>query len=170
MLSRPVPYRPPPATDLCFSMLLYYKTQVISQRIGQKNQHTESSSCGSAASQQTTEGLDDLIRPKKLSNPVSESSSRRSLHRELLVSHRWGLLPEEKPELKRVLEQRRLEQCREREQALHPPSDLEQELHKRRQRLLEYEQEELRRREHLQNMPEFVRVRDNLRHITIAGY
>ncbi|XP_052425878.1 protein FAM107B isoform X2 [Carassius gibelio] len=117
-------------------MLLYYKTQVVSQRMGQKNQKTESSSCASTASQQTTEGQDDLIRPRKLFNPVLESSSRRALHRELLVSHRWGLLPEEKPELKRVLEQRRLEQHREREQASHPPSDLEQELHKRRQRLL----------------------------------
>uniref|UniRef100_A0A673KGH9 Si:ch211-160o17.6 n=1 Tax=Sinocyclocheilus rhinocerous TaxID=307959 RepID=A0A673KGH9_9TELE len=85
---------------------------------------------------QATEGQDDLIRPKKLFNPVLESSSRRGLHRELLVSHRWGLLPEKKPELKRVLDQRRLEQHREREQASHPPSDLEQELHKRRQRLL----------------------------------
>ncbi|XP_059393657.1 protein FAM107B isoform X2 [Carassius carassius] len=151
-------------------MLLYYKTQVVSQRMGQKNQKTESSSCASTASQQTTEGQDDLIRPKKLFNPVLESSSRRALHRELLVSHRWGLLPEEKPDLKRVLEQRRLEQHREREQASHPPSDFEQELHKRRQRLLAYEQEELRHREDLQNMPEFVRVRDNLRHITITGY
>uniref|UniRef100_A0A673K5T0 Si:ch211-160o17.6 n=1 Tax=Sinocyclocheilus rhinocerous TaxID=307959 RepID=A0A673K5T0_9TELE len=97
---------------------------------------------------------DDLIRPKKLFNPVLESSSRRGLHRELLVSLKTvcrGLLPEKKPELKRVLDQRRLEQHREREQASHPPSDLEQELHKRRQRLLAVQD--------LQNMPEFVRVR-----------
>uniref|UniRef100_A0A672NRY3 Protein FAM107B-like n=1 Tax=Sinocyclocheilus grahami TaxID=75366 RepID=A0A672NRY3_SINGR len=131
---------------------------------------SESSSGASTASQQASEGQDDLIRPKKLFNPVLESSSRRGLHRELLVSLKTvcrGLLPEEKPELKRVLEQRRLEQHREREQASHLPSDLEQELHKRSQRLL---QEELRRREDLQNMPEFVRVRENLRHITVTGY
>ncbi|ROJ48042.1 Protein FAM107B [Anabarilius grahami] len=213
-------------------------------------QNTESSSCETAASQQTTEGQDDLILPKKLSNPVLECSCRRRLHRELLVSHRCGLLPVEKPELKRVLEQRRLEQHREREQASQPPSDLEQELHKRRQKLmavrvhwctrgrqfnqrrplllcrdeerisvihftvsghedlsefdkgqivmarrlgqsitktaalvgcsrtltgsvilsLQYEQEELRHRENIRNMPEFVRVRENLRHITITGY
>ncbi|XP_048029642.1 protein FAM107B [Megalobrama amblycephala] len=135
-----------------------------------KNQKTESSSCETAASQQTTEGQDDLIRPKKLSNPVLECSCRRRLHRELLVSHRCGLLPEEKPELKRVLEQRRLEQHREREQASQPPSDLEQELHKRRQKLVAYEQEELRHRENIRNIPEFVRVRENLRHVTITGY
>ncbi|KAK2873991.1 hypothetical protein Q8A67_021144 [Cirrhinus molitorella] len=138
--------------------------------MGHKNPKTERSSCPTSASQQSTEDQDDLIRPKKLSNPVLESSGRRRLHRELLVSHRWGLLPEEKPELKRVLEQRRLEQHREREQASQPPSDLEQELHKRRQKLLAYEQEELRRTQELQNTPEFVRVRDNLRHIAITGY
>lgn len=47
-----------------------------------------------------------------------------------------GLLPTEKCELQRVMEQRRLEQQREREQALRPLTDLEQELSKRRQRLL----------------------------------
>ncbi|XP_051532423.1 protein FAM107B isoform X2 [Myxocyprinus asiaticus] len=135
-----------------------------------ENHKTESSSCGTSVSQKTTEGQDDLIRPKKLPNPILESHSHRGLHRELLVSHRWGLLPEEKPELQRVLEQRRLEQYREREQALKPPSDLEQELRKRRQKLMAYEQDELRRKEDLEKMPEFVRVRDNLRHITISGY
>uniref|UniRef100_A0AAR2J2E8 Uncharacterized protein n=1 Tax=Pygocentrus nattereri TaxID=42514 RepID=A0AAR2J2E8_PYGNA len=79
---------------------------------------------------------DDLIQPKKPSNPILESPSHRGLHRELLVSHRWGLLPGEKSELQRVMEQRRLEQHREREQALRPLTDLEQELRKRRQRLL----------------------------------
>ena len=44
---------------------------------------------------------------------------------------------EEKPELKRVLEQRRLEQHREQELALRPPSDLETELRKRQQRMQE---------------------------------
>ncbi|XP_051529042.1 uncharacterized protein LOC127426333 isoform X2 [Myxocyprinus asiaticus] len=80
-----------------------------------------------------------------------------------------GLLPEEKPELQRFLEQRRLEQHREREQALKPLSDLEQELCKRRQKLMAYEQEELRRREDLEKMPELVRMRNNLRHISISG-
>lgn len=46
-----------------------------------------------------------------------------------------GLLPEEKPELKRVLEQRRLDQHRQ--ESLQPPSDLEQELRKRRHKLMQ---------------------------------
>ncbi|XP_056324788.1 protein FAM107B [Danio aesculapii] len=132
-----------------------------------KNQRKESSS---SASHPTNEDQDSLIRPKKLSNPVLESCSRRGLHRELIVSHRCGLLPERKPELKHVLEQRRLEKHRDREQASQPPSDLEKELSKRRQILQAYEQEELRRREDLRNMPEFVRVRENLRHISITGF
>lgn len=51
-------------------------------------------------------------------------------------SHR-GLLLEEKPELKRVLEQRRLELHREEEMAQRRPSDLETELRKRQQKLKE---------------------------------
>lgn len=47
-----------------------------------------------------------------------------------------GLL-EEKPELQRVLQQRRLDLHREEELALRPPSDLEQELRKRQQKLQE---------------------------------
>ncbi|KAF5895894.1 protein FAM [Clarias magur] len=108
---------------------------------------------------------DHLIRPKKLPNPVQESTSHRVLHRELRVCHRWGLLPAEKCELQRVMEQRRLEQQRESEQALNPLTDLEQQLSKRRQRLLTYELEEQKRQEDLQNVPEFVRVKDNLRRI-----
>ncbi|KAF6724711.1 Protein FAM107B [Oryzias melastigma] len=74
-----------------------------------------------------------------------------------------GLLLEEKPELKRVLEQRRLERHKEEEMARQRPSDLEMELRKRQQKLQEYEQEEIRQRENQQKIPEFVRVRDNLR-------
>lgn len=48
-----------------------------------------------------------------------------------------GLLLEEKPELQRVLQQRRLDLHREQELALQPPSDLEQELRKRQQKLQE---------------------------------
>lgn len=48
-----------------------------------------------------------------------------------------GLLLEEKPELKRVLEQRRLELHREEEMAQRRPSDLETELRKRQQKLEE---------------------------------
>lgn len=48
-----------------------------------------------------------------------------------------GLLLEEKPELKRVLEQRRLELHKEEEMARRRPSDLETELRKRQQKLQE---------------------------------
>ncbi|RVE70428.1 hypothetical protein OJAV_G00064850 [Oryzias javanicus] len=100
---------------------------------------------------------------RKLSGSSAEAPSYQNLHKELLLSHKRGLLLEEKPELKRVLEQRRLERHKEEEMARQRPSDLEMELRKRQQKLQEYEQEEIRQRENQQKIPEFVRVRDNLR-------
>uniref|UniRef100_A0A3Q3W1P4 Uncharacterized protein n=1 Tax=Mola mola TaxID=94237 RepID=A0A3Q3W1P4_MOLML len=85
--------------------------------------------------------------------------SYQNLHRELLLSHKRGLLLEEKPELKRVLEQRRLELHKEEELAQRRPSDLEMELRKRQLKL----EEAIRQQENQQKIPEFVRVKDNLR-------
>ncbi|XP_056154913.1 protein FAM107B [Lampris incognitus] len=111
----------------------------------------------------TDNGGDDGVQPRKLNGSTVETPSHQDLHKELLLSHKRGLLLEEKPELKRVLEQRRLDLHREEELALRRPSDLETELRKRQQKLEEYEQEEIRRREDQEKIPEFVRVRDNLR-------
>ncbi|KAL7837251.1 hypothetical protein SRHO_G00269620 [Serrasalmus rhombeus] len=147
---------------------MHYK-KVISPSMIHRNPTAENSNSETVTHQQMMNSQDDLIQPKKPSNPILECPSHRGLHRELLVSHRWGLLPGEKSELQRVMEQRRLEQHREREQALRPLTDLEQELRKRRQRLLAYELEEQKRQEELRNMPEFVRVRDNLRHVGVLG-
>ncbi|XP_029362954.1 protein FAM107B [Echeneis naucrates] len=108
-------------------------------------------------------GSDDIVQPRKLNGSSADTPSYQNLHRELLLSHKRGLLLEEKPELKRVLEQRRLELHKEEEMARRGPSDLETELRKRQQKLQEYEQEEIRRRESQQKIPEFVRVKDNLR-------
>ncbi|KAM6924601.1 protein FAM107B [Xenentodon cancila] len=105
----------------------------------------------------------EITQPRKLNGSSAEIPSYQNLHRELLLSHKRGLLLEEKPELKRVLEQRRLELHKEEEMARQQPSDLETELRKRQQKLQEYEQEEIRQRENQQKIPEFVRVRDNLR-------
>ncbi|XP_036388646.1 protein FAM107B [Megalops cyprinoides] len=104
----------------------------------------------------------------KLTNHIVETPSH-DLPRELLLSHKRVLQAGEKPELQRVLEQRRLEQHREQEQALQPPSDLQQELRKRQLKLLEYEREEIKRREDQENIPEFVRVKEKLRHIQATG-
>ncbi|XP_042348126.1 protein FAM107B [Plectropomus leopardus] len=106
---------------------------------------------------------DELAQPKRLNGSSVELPSYQNLHRELLLSHKRGLLLEEKPELKRVLEQRRLELHKGEEMARQRPSDLETELRKRQQKLQEYEQEEIRRQENQQKIPEFVRVKDNLR-------
>ncbi|KTG46523.1 hypothetical protein cypCar_00022881, partial [Cyprinus carpio] len=113
-----------------------------------------------------------LLSPSKaqtveMSSP-SECPSHQNLHKELLLGHKRGLLLEEKPELQRVLQQRRLDLHREQELALRPPSDLEQELRKRQQKLQEYEMEEQSRIEDEKNVPEFVRVKENLRCIQLT--
>ncbi|XP_029907518.1 protein FAM107B [Myripristis murdjan] len=111
---------------------------------------------------------DDLIKPKKLPNPVLESHQHRALHRELLFCCRRGLLPRQKPELLNVLEHRQRQQQKQRERALRTPSDLELKLRKRQQKIQVYELEELKRNEKLRNQPEFVRVRGSLKHIQIV--
>ncbi|XP_066559536.1 protein FAM107B isoform X2 [Amia ocellicauda] len=134
------------------------------KKTGFRNMRRENYVCRSSACL-TIESKADLIQPRKITNPILESPNHQDLHRELLLSHRRGLLPEEKPELQRVLEQRRLEQ----ERAITPPSDLETELRKRQQKLQEYEREEMKRKEDQENIPEFVRVKENLRHIPVTG-
>ncbi|XP_068608031.1 protein FAM107B [Brachionichthys hirsutus] len=106
---------------------------------------------------------DEGVQPRRLNGSPGETPSYQNLHRELLLSHKRGLLLEEKSELKRVLEQRRLELHKGEEMARRRPSDLETELLKRQRKLEEYEEEEIRLRENQQKIPEFVRVKDNLR-------
>uniref|UniRef100_A0A8C3TJ60 Protein FAM107B n=1 Tax=Chelydra serpentina TaxID=8475 RepID=A0A8C3TJ60_CHESE len=76
-----------------------------------------------------------LIEPKKLPNPVRESKTHQELHRELLFSHRRGLLPEHKPELQKVLETRRFKQLKQQQESQRPLTDLEEELRKRHRML-----------------------------------
>ncbi|XP_028261352.1 protein FAM107B [Parambassis ranga] len=108
----------------------------------------------------------DLIKPRKLPNPILASHQHRSLHQELLFCHRRGVLPKRKTELQSVLEHKRRELHKQRELALQPPSDLEVKLRTRRQRIQVYELEEKKRSEDLKNVPEFVRVRQTLKHVS----
>lgn len=108
----------------------------------------------------------ELIKPKKLLNPVKASRSHQELHRELLMNHRRGLSIDKKPELQRVLENRRrdkiVQQKKEEEEIKKMQSPFEQELLKRQQRLeqLEKEQQEPKEEGHA---PEFLKVKENLR-------
>ncbi|XP_042262694.1 protein FAM107B isoform X2 [Thunnus albacares] len=111
---------------------------------------------------------DDLIKPKKLVNPVKSSKSHQELHRELLSSYkRAGVSVETKPELQRVLESRKrdqlIKQRKKEDEARRKISPLEAELRKRHQKLEELEkQHELQQEENLK-APEFVKVKENLR-------
>lgn len=54
-------------------------------------------------------GVDEdvLIQPKKLINPCMQSKERRDLHKELLFNHKHGKNVLKKPELEKVLQQRK---------------------------------------------------------------
>ncbi|XP_067863864.1 protein FAM107B-like [Heptranchias perlo] len=114
------------------------------------------------------DGTTELIRPRKLNNPVKDSKSYRDLHRELVLSHKRGFALQNKPELQRVMEQRKYDLLREQEKAQRPKTDFEQELKKRHQKLEQYEQEQ-QKLEERENVPEFVKVKETLRRTKIAG-
>ncbi|XP_069765989.1 protein FAM107B-like [Narcine bancroftii] len=106
----------------------------------------------------------ELIKPRKLINPVKSSKNHQELHRELIINQKRGITPH-KPELQRVMEQRKRDQVvkqRKEAEALKK-SDLEQELMKRQQRLEQIEQEKLDAEERWENTPEFVKMKGNLR-------
>ncbi|XP_055270186.1 actin-associated protein FAM107A isoform X3 [Moschus berezovskii] len=81
----------------------------------------------------------ELIKPKKLLNPVKASRNHQEMHRELLMNHRRGLGVDSKPELQRVLEHRRRNQLikkkKEELEAKRLQCPFEQELLRRQQRL-----------------------------------
>ncbi|XP_078139515.1 actin-associated protein FAM107A-like [Centroberyx gerrardi] len=111
---------------------------------------------------------DDLIKPKKLVNPVKASKSHQDLHRELLMSYkRGGVGVETKPELQRVLEARKREQMikqrKQEDEARKKISPLEQELLKRHKKLEELEKKEEQDQEDTLKAPEFVKVKEKLR-------
>ncbi|XP_018589681.2 actin-associated protein FAM107A isoform X1 [Scleropages formosus] len=119
------------------------------------------------------EGDDDLIKPKKLLNPVKASKSHQDLHRELLMNHRRGQGVESKSELQRVLDHRKREQMMKQrkaeEEARRKISPLEQELLKRHKKLEEMEKEQEKQEEEKGGAPEFIKVKENLRRTSILS-
>ncbi|KAM9362090.1 protein FAM107B [Symphorus nematophorus] len=110
----------------------------------------------------------DLIKPKKLANPVKASKSHQELHRELMSScRRGGGSVEMKPELQRVLESRKrdqlIKQKKQEEEAHRKISPLEAELIRRHRKLDELERQQQRQQEDELRAPEFVKVKENLR-------
>uniref|UniRef100_G3NGK3 Actin-associated protein FAM107A n=1 Tax=Gasterosteus aculeatus TaxID=69293 RepID=G3NGK3_GASAC len=110
----------------------------------------------------------DLIKPKKLVNPVKASKSHQELHRELMSSCKSsGVSVETKPELQRVLESRKrdqlIKQRKQEEEARRKISPLEAELLKRHQKLDELDKQQEKEQEENLKAPEFVKVKENLR-------
>ncbi|XP_039626844.1 actin-associated protein FAM107A isoform X2 [Polypterus senegalus] len=117
------------------------------------------------------ESTDNLIKPKKLFNPVKASRSHQELHRELLMNHKRGLGIDSKPELQRVLEQRKREQMNQQkkkeEEARRLKSPLAAELQKRQLKLEEVEKEQQQVNEEAVKELEFIKVKENLRRTSI---
>ncbi|XP_024126494.1 protein FAM107B isoform X2 [Oryzias melastigma] len=116
----------------------------------------------------------ELIKPRKLVNPVKSSRSHQELHRELLSScKRSGASVETKPELQRVLESRKREQLirqrKQEDEARRKVSPLEAELQKRHKKLEELERQQEQQQQENLKAPEFVKVRENLRRTSCHG-
>ncbi|KAM8994725.1 actin-associated protein FAM107A [Ara ararauna] len=115
------------------------------------------------------DGNPDLIKPKKLLNPIKASKSHQELHRELLMNHKRGLSMESKPELQRVLEHRRRNQLirkkKEEEDAKKLQCPFKKELLNRHQRLDQLEKEQEEQEDHV---PEFLKVKENLRRTSMV--
>ncbi|XP_063053352.1 protein FAM107B isoform X1 [Engraulis encrasicolus] len=110
---------------------------------------------------------DELIKPKKLINPVKTSRNHQDLHRELMMNQKRGLAPLNKPELQKVMEKRKRDQVlkaqKEEQEAHKKRSDLEIELMKRQQKLEQLELDQHKNEEEQENTPEFVKMKSNLR-------
>ncbi|XP_051568813.1 protein FAM107B-like [Myxocyprinus asiaticus] len=113
---------------------------------------------------------DELIRPKKIHNPIKASKNHHELHRELIITHKRGGVVEEKPELQRVLEQRNRAQALKQEiKEEEEKSPLEQELLKRQMRLEKFEREAEEQRERSKGAPEFIRVKESLKRTAVIN-
>ncbi|XP_059186267.1 protein FAM107B-like [Centropristis striata] len=110
---------------------------------------------------------EDLIKPKKLQNPVKASKSHQELQRELLSCRRGDGGVEVKPELQRVLESRKrdqlMKQKKQEEEARRKITPLEEELMKRHRKLDELDRQQQKQRDDELKAPEFVKVKENLR-------
>ncbi|XP_056585439.1 protein FAM107B [Triplophysa dalaica] len=105
--------------------------------------------------------------PWNLNNPVKASRSHQELHKELLLTHKKGLVVCCKSELQVVLERRKREQT-QKEEGEQSRSPLEQVLLKRQQKHQEMMKEEEQKVQEEVQLMEFVRVRQNLKKVHSA--
>ncbi|XP_024838677.1 actin-associated protein FAM107A isoform X1 [Bos taurus] len=176
----PVPsLLPPPVITGLFPTSKEYSPQAIFHNENEKQRLNGSASMyseiqreradigGLMARPEHREWNPELIKPKKLLNPVKASRNHQEMHRELLMNHRRGLGVDSKPELQRVLEHRRRNQLikkkKEELEAKRLQCPFEQELLRRQQRLNQLEKPPEKEEDHA---PEFIKVRENLRRIT----
>ncbi|XP_032810063.1 protein FAM107B [Petromyzon marinus] len=114
----------------------------------------------------------DLIKPKKLMSPLHTSPSYKELTRELIMNQKQGVLLRTKPELQKVMEQRRRDQHFHQRNldAQRPKSMFDAELLKRYEKIEQIEKEREKAVEDVENgnVPEFVKVKERLRPMSMV--
>ncbi|XP_061418944.1 protein FAM107B [Lethenteron reissneri] len=114
----------------------------------------------------------DLIKPKKLMSPLHTSPSYKELTRELIMNQKQGVLLRTKPELQKVMEQRRRDQHFHQRNldAQRPKSMFDVELLKRYEKIEQTEKEREKAVEDVENgnVPEFVKVKERLRPMSMV--
>lgn len=157
---------PSPLRTHC-AFLFPEQTELVQASMYSEIQRERADIGGLMARPEHREWNPELIKPKKLLNPVKASRNHQEMHRELLMNHRRGLGVDSKPELQRVLEHRRRNQLikkkKEELEAKRLQCPFEQELLRRQQRLNQLEKPPEKEEDHA---PEFIKVRENLRRIT----
>ncbi|XP_067684568.1 uncharacterized protein [Haliotis asinina] len=107
-----------------------------------------------------TESAESLIRPRRLVNPCLESRERQALHRELLLNYKLGKNVLQKPELSKIMLDRRQTQKKKewQEQMNNKRTSFELKMEERATRLKEDEQKSMTTISETSGGPELMRM------------
>ncbi|XP_046565974.1 uncharacterized protein LOC124274661 isoform X3 [Haliotis rubra] len=113
-----------------------------------------------------TESAESLIRPKRLANPCVESRERQALHRELLLNYKLGKNVLQKPELSKLMLDRRQTQKKKewQEQMNNKRTSFELKMEERATRLKEDEQKSMTTISETSGGPELMRMHAKITH------
>ncbi|KAH9518404.1 hypothetical protein Btru_016742 [Bulinus truncatus] len=156
------PPPPPPCTaeELSAAVTEAYNTQVhngISPTVDGLSPHSSDA---------------PLIKPKPLINPCVESRERQALHRELLMNYKIGKDVLKKPELDKVLRDRRENQRKkewDEQKLVKGRTSLEMKLEERANRMKEEEEKKMKVIAEESQTPELVRVQRKILKSSSAG-
>ncbi|XP_005097370.1 protein FAM107B [Aplysia californica] len=145
---------PPPPPPLTAEQL----SEAVSQA---HDSHVANGDIASASDDPASGEEPGMIRPKPLANPCVESRERQALHKELLMNYKIGKDILQKPELNKVLRERRETQRKkewDEQKVIKDRSSLELKLQERANRMKEEEEKGMKVIQEDTQAPEFVRM------------